>query len=254
VAHAALSEGGHGYVVKSDAYNELIAAVDTVMQGKKFVSRRLASPSFANHVTPQATAQLRRDEAITSPAAPLLVRREVSRCHVAQFYSEESLFLDGFVRVISAALNAGNPAVFVGTASHRNSLLARLDAESPDIRTAIRQGRYVAMDAANFLIDFMVSDMPDTGWFLKVVDELIVSARKRANGEHLRVAICGECAPILWANGKADATIRLEELWNQIARTYDVDILCGYSLKSLRYDEDSYTFRRICDEHSNLHS
>jgi hypothetical protein len=110
------------------------------------------------------------------------------------------------------------------------------------------------MDAANVLTDFMVSDMPDAGWFLKVADDLIVSARKRANGEHLRVAICGECAPILWANGKADAAIRLEELWNQIARTYDVDILCGYSLKIPPYDEDSYTFRRICEEHSTVHS
>jgi two-component system, NarL family, nitrate/nitrite response regulator NarL len=40
VAQAALSEGGHGYVVKSDADDELFAAVETVMQGKKFVSRR----------------------------------------------------------------------------------------------------------------------------------------------------------------------------------------------------------------------
>jgi hypothetical protein len=254
VAHAALSEGGHGYVLKSDAYNELLAAVEAVMQGKKFVSRRLGSPVVTDDVDSQAAAQLRREEAIASLGAPLLVRREVGRCHEAQFYSDESLFLDGFVRFISAALNAGNPAVFIGTASHRNSLLAKLHAESPDIRTAIRQGKYVAMDAANVLTDFMVSDMPDAGWFLKVVDDLIVSARKRANGEHLRVAICGECAPILWANGKADAAIRLEELWNQIARTYDVDILCGYSLKIPPYDEDSYTFRRICEEHSTVHS
>jgi DNA-binding NarL/FixJ family response regulator len=42
VARIALSEGGHGYVVKSDAYNELFPAVEAVMQGKKFVSRRLA--------------------------------------------------------------------------------------------------------------------------------------------------------------------------------------------------------------------
>jgi DNA-binding NarL/FixJ family response regulator len=39
VAQAALSEGGHGYVVKSDAGYELSAAVEAVMQGKKFVSR-----------------------------------------------------------------------------------------------------------------------------------------------------------------------------------------------------------------------
>lgn len=253
VARAALSEGGHGYVVKLDANNELFTAVDAVMQGKKFVSRRLAGPAFASEVDSPATGQ-HSEEAIASPASPLLVKREVGRCHEVHFYSDDSLFLDGFTRFTGAALKAANVAVFIGTASHRTTLLERLHAESPDVRTAIRQGRYVGLDAAEFLSNFMVGDMPDTGWFLKVVDDLIVTARKGTNGEHLRIAACGECAHMLWAQGKADAAIRLEELWNQISKTYYVDILCGYSLESLRCEEDSYTFRRICEEHSAVHS
>jgi DNA-binding NarL/FixJ family response regulator len=49
VARVALSEG-HGYVVKSDADNELITAVEAVLQGKKFVSLQLSSQAFADHV------------------------------------------------------------------------------------------------------------------------------------------------------------------------------------------------------------
>ncbi len=247
VARVALGDA-HGYVVKSDADNELFSAIEAVMQGKKFVSSTLASPAFIEYVDSQADAQLSREETVA--VVPPLVKREVGRCHEAQFYSDDSLFLDGFTHFLGAALKTGSPAVFIGTASHRNMLLERLHAEGPDIRTAIRQGRYVAVDAAEFLSNFMVSDMPDTGWFLKAVDDLIVAARKEAHGEHSRVAAGGECAPMLWAQGKADAAIRLEELWNEIARTYNVDILCGYSLESLRCDEDSYTFRRICEEHS----
>jgi DNA-binding NarL/FixJ family response regulator len=246
VARAALSDG-HGYVVKSDAGNELFAAIEAVMQGKKFVSRTLASPAFIEHADLQATAQLRREESIASSP---LVKREVGRCHEVQFYPDDSLFLDGFTPFLSTALKTGSPAVFIGTASHRSMLLERLHAQSPDIRTAIRQGRYVPLDAAEFLSNFTVNDMPDPGWFLKIVDDSIVAARKVANGEHLRIAACGECPAILWAQGKADAAIRLEELWNQIARTYDIDILCGYPLESLRCEEDSYTFQRICEEHS----
>ena len=48
VARAALTEGAQGYVVKSDANNELFPAVEAVMQGKKFVSRRLAGPASTN--------------------------------------------------------------------------------------------------------------------------------------------------------------------------------------------------------------
>jgi DNA-binding NarL/FixJ family response regulator len=43
VALAALDSGGLGYVVKSDAENELLAAVEAVMSGKRFVSALLAN-------------------------------------------------------------------------------------------------------------------------------------------------------------------------------------------------------------------
>jgi DNA-binding NarL/FixJ family response regulator len=42
LARAALGAGGHGYVVKSDADDELIAALEAVMEGKRYVSCTLA--------------------------------------------------------------------------------------------------------------------------------------------------------------------------------------------------------------------
>jgi DNA-binding NarL/FixJ family response regulator len=36
LVRAALSAGGHGYVVKSDAEDELIAAIEAVMGGKRY--------------------------------------------------------------------------------------------------------------------------------------------------------------------------------------------------------------------------
>jgi DNA-binding NarL/FixJ family response regulator len=41
VAQEALSAGGDGYVVKSEAEDELFAAVEAVMLGKKYLSPRL---------------------------------------------------------------------------------------------------------------------------------------------------------------------------------------------------------------------
>jgi len=53
------------------------------------------------------------------------------------------------------------------------------------------------LNAAKFISNFMASDMPDTSWFLKVVDDLIVAARKGRKEEDLRIAACGECAHII---------------------------------------------------------
>jgi hypothetical protein len=246
----ALSEGGHGYVVKSDANNELFPAVEAVMRGKKFVSCRFAGPPSTSLMDSQMGDALRAEDAVAPPSDLILQRKGVARCHEVQFYSNDSFFLDGFTRFIGTALKNGSTAVFIGNASHRISLLERLHAESRETRAGIRQGRYFALDAVEFLSYVMVNDMPDAGSFLKAVGDLVASAASGANGEHSRVAACGECAPLLWAEGKADAAIRLEELWNEIAKKYDVDILCGYSLENLRCEEDSYTFHRICEEHS----
>jgi hypothetical protein len=58
----------------------------------------------------------------------------------------------------------------------------------------------------------------------------------------------------LWAEGKPDAAIRLEQLWDQIGTTFAVDILCGYALSSFHGKEDEHVFQSICAEHSAVYS
>jgi len=96
----------------------------------------------------------------------------------------------------------------------------------------------------------MVNDLPDPVRFFKAAGDLLVAAAKAAKGENPRVAACGECAHTLWAEGKADAAIRLEHLWDEVARTCNVDILCGYVLKSSQREQESHIYERICAEHS----
>jgi hypothetical protein len=47
---------------------------------------------------------------------------------------------------------------------------------------------------------------------------------------------------------------RLEKLGNQLGRTYEVDILCGYSVSRVQCGMDQQIFQRICAEHSAVHS
>ena len=96
----------------------------------------------------------------------------------------------------------------------------------------------------------MVNDLPNPVRFLKIAGDLVAAAAKAATGERPRVAACGECAPILWAQGRADAAIQLEHLWDEIAKTCDVDILCGYTLKSFQCEQESHIYQKICAEHS----
>jgi hypothetical protein len=40
----------------------------------------------------------------------------------------------------------------------------------------------------------------------------------------------GEMVDLLWKDGATTAAIRLETLWNQLARSDDFDLMCGYSM------------------------
>jgi hypothetical protein len=107
------------------------------------------------------------------------------------------------------------------------------------------------LDVAATLATFMVHDMPAPVQFFKTVGDLIVRAATGAKGERLRVAACGECAPVLWAQGKAAAAIRLEQLWDEIAKTYGVDTLCGYRLTEFLDNDDPDIFQQIRDAHTS---
>jgi KaiC/GvpD/RAD55 family RecA-like ATPase len=181
-------------------------------------------------------------------------KREITRRHEVQFYSDDVSFVVGFSRYIEAALKAGNPVIVVATDSHRKGLLQKLQAQGVDVATAIEQGRYIPLDVADTLSTFMVNDLPDPVRVLKFAGDLLPAAAKLAKVEGRRVVACGECAPTLWAQDKADAAIQLEHLWDGIAKKYEVDILCGYVLNSFQREQGGHIYERICAEHSAVYS
>lgn len=246
VVQEALRAGGLGYVVKAHAGSELLAAVEAVCQGRRFVSAGLASHMVTDTPEPQDPDPSQK---LVLPS--LAARKgEMTRSHEVQFYSDDASFLAGFTRFIEAALKAGNAVIVVATESHRNSLLQRLQARGLNIDAAIEQGTYISLDTTDTLSSFMVNDLPDPVRFQKSASDLMMSAAKAAKGKRPRVAACGECAPVLLAQGKADAAIRLEHLWDEVAKTYDVDVLCGYVLESVQHEQESDLYERICAEHS----
>jgi DNA-binding NarL/FixJ family response regulator len=254
VAQAALSLGASGYVIKTHAGSELLPAVEAVIQGNQFVSAGLGNHVFPAVADDQASDLLLRKQVPPSLAQFPPRRTENSRSHEVQFYAEDACFLDCFTRFIGSALKAGNAVIVVATELHRDSLLQTLQAHGLDIGAALEQGTYTSLDVADTLSTFMVDGWPDPVRFLEVAAALVATAAKAAKGEHPRVAACGECAPTLWAEGKPDAAIRLEQLWDQMAKTYDLDILCGYPLSSFHRAQDSHVFQRICAEHSAVYT
>jgi DNA-binding NarL/FixJ family response regulator len=123
IVEEALGTCACGYVVKSKAATELLAAVKAVLQGKQFVSGSLTASAFGDPGNERTAHDPHSDK-----VAPTALSNADTRRHEVGFYSDDRRLLDDVTQFISAALKAGNAAVVVATESHRNSLLPRLQA------------------------------------------------------------------------------------------------------------------------------
>jgi DNA-binding NarL/FixJ family response regulator len=247
IVQAALDTGAEGYVVKADAGRELVAALDAVLRGQTFVSKSLARHGLTKVHDRSAIHPLEMLHGLETRRQQGL---QSSRRHEVGFYWDDRSLLDGFTHFVGAALKNGNAAILIATQVHREKLLGRLQAYGLDVSVAIEQGRYIALDNAETVSTFMVNDLPDPAQFSKVTRDLIVRTAKSVRGEHARIAACGECAPLLWERGNAEGAVRLERLWDELARSYGVQVFCGYPQSSFQFRTGSHTFERICAEHS----
>jgi PAS domain S-box-containing protein len=170
--------------------------------------------------------------------------------HLVQFYEQDSFLLDELSRFIGAALGAGDAAVVIATRAHREGLSDRLKSRGFDTVKAAKQDRYISVDAAETLSKFMVNGEPDAERFAGTIGPLLARAKAAGEGENPKVAAFAEMVALLWAEGKADAAIRLEQLWNDLAKTYSFRLWCGYPLSYFSQQEHSEAFLRICAEHS----
>jgi len=172
--------------------------------------------------------------------------------HVVQFYGEDRFLLDELSRFIGTALGAGDAAVVIATKEHRDGLTQRLHARGLDTAKGVAQGRYFCLDAAETLEKIMPDGWPDAVRFAEVVSGLIARATTAAEGEPRRVAAFGEMVALLWAEGKPEAAIRLEQLWNDLARTHSFSLRCAYPMSSFCREEHGDLLLKICAEHSNV--
>ena len=231
VVRAALGAGAQGYVLKTDVRSDFLPAIEAALRGKQFVSSSLKGYEFTD-----------------------TAREKAPHRHEALFYSDDAVFLDGFALFIAAALKAGNAAIVLVTKSHRDSLIQRLKAESVHVDGAIQQCTLVLLDVADTLATLLVDGLLDPVRVFEGFSGLIQTASKAAKAEHPRVVICCECKGSLWAEGKTDAAILLEQGCNELAKTHEVDLLCAYPLSAFHGDEDELVLQSIYAEHSGVHS
>jgi len=170
------------------------------------------------------------------------------RDHFVQFYDSDSYLTESVCDFIGTGLRNGEEAVVIATRPHRENLEIALSKKGLDLIAARIEGRYLTLDAAATLSEFMVDGDID----FALLDKTIRDSVARPVGGERGLRIYGEMVALLWERGDVAAAIRLEDYWNSLLDAQPVTLMCGYPMRSFSRDSDTEPFNAVCDRHSSV--
>jgi hypothetical protein len=172
--------------------------------------------------------------------------------HALQFYSGDDFLLDSLARFVASALEAAESALVLATQVHRDGLAEQLKMRGIDTDNLVKKGRYATLDAAQTLAQLSVDGKPDVAHFNEFIRSVVVPLKAAAKSTPQRVAVCGEIVATIWAEGKAEAAIQLEHLWNELAAQGCYWLRCYYPIASFSDPGQNELFIKLCAEHASV--
>lgn len=173
---------------------------------------------------------------------------EIAPCdHVVQIYDNDVAFLDLLHDFVHDGLSQKENVIVLATPAHLESLNTRLETSGFSISHIIAEQQYVPLDANEILDRFMVNDWPDENLFNAAILELL----KKSGARNRKVRAFGEMVALLWENGQAGATVRLEHLWNKLCAHQHLSLFCAYPQSGFTQNANE-SLRHICSAHSRI--
>jgi PAS domain S-box-containing protein len=170
--------------------------------------------------------------------------------HSVQFYEHDGVLVDDLAAYVSDGVRLGRPTVAIVTAAHRGAIEDRLTTRGVDLQSLRARGGLVFVDAHEALAAFMQDGMPSADHFAHHIGTLI---DRLAGGNPDRdIHAYGEMVDVLWQDGRTEAAIRLEELWNQLLTRYRVHLHCAYALRGFADTQADPGFAQVCDQHARV--
>jgi hypothetical protein len=167
--------------------------------------------------------------------------------HAAQVYADLGELAQSLSAYLRAGFERGEPAVVVATPEHLTVFLAALAETGWDKARIDQAGLLAVADAAETLGAIMDGgDTPSKCIF----EEKVGSLLDLFPGRHVRAF--GEMVDLLSREGRVEAAIALEELWNDFGRRRDFSLLCGYHLNVFDRAAQAGVLPDVCRTHSHI--
>jgi len=167
--------------------------------------------------------------------------------HVVQIYENEKQLLDCLVAFVVCGFNDDESVVVIATADHLEQLDNKLRSAGYDLFELRLSDQYITLDAARTLYEFTINGVPDPILFKLVVANLMKRPKRRGR----KVRAFGEIGAILWAQGNAENTLSLEQLWSEQLNNESFSMFCAYP-KSGFAPESQLALDGICKAHTHV--
>ena len=117
-----------------------------------------------------------------------------------------------------------------------------------DIDGARASGQYASLDAEWALQQLTAHGMPTAERFNAILGPHITRAADRYGS----VRAFGEIVSLLWRDGRRQAALRLEELWNEALGYHPLALVCGYNVRSFKDAADAQGVIGIVNSHTSV--
>lgn len=195
--------------------------------------------------------QQTRDEESGDPAAigPSAHGRVWLAGHDVQFYDDDAFLCAGVARYLIEGARAGQPLIVIATPAHRREFQALMHSRGID-PDELHPNDAIWLDARETLSAFMEGGRPNAELFDATVGNVFEKAL--TNRRYAVVRAYGEMVDLLWREGKSDAALEVETLWNKLASKYAFSLLCAYAKESFVAHSRPDGIERICGHHSRV--
>ena len=166
-----------------------------------------------------------------------------------RFYDSDQSLARIVAEFLQEGFAIGSPAIVIATAGQRAEIARELTDRSFDVAALQRSRNLVLLDGEEVLSTFMVDGRPDARTFRDEIRRLIESVR--CGRHNCAVRVFGQMVDVLWQQGRHDAAIRLELLWNQLALAEATSLVFGYAIGNFYKDA---RFEDICRRESHFAS
>lgn len=147
-----------------------------------------------------------------------LLEKPQSRGHFVQFYQrgDGQSLVRNVGLYVSEGLKRREGVLVIATAEHREGVARELDRLGIDAAPAIREQRFICLDAQETIARIMVAGQPVWDRFESEITAALRPLRRLGIGSAFRAY--GEMVDLLWNARQFASAVRLEQFWNSFWR------------------------------------